>query len=112
MNEIGASGGCFRFAAGGQGWMLKPTLHVIDEMGQGGSQRVDVLLQVETQHDARRFQPYLSPDRPSAVVQNGVAQFVEGFTITESKQNACCFRLVFQLHDCHAAVADAVGDWD
>ena len=83
--------------------MLKPTLHVIDEMGQGGSQRVDVLLQVETQHDARRFQPYLSPDRPSAVVQNGVAQFVEGFTITESKQNACCFRLVFQLHDCHAA---------
>jgi hypothetical protein len=39
---------------------------------------------------------HLDPPRPTAEVVNGAAEFNPGFSITENKQHACVFRLVFQ----------------
>ena len=47
-----------------------------------------------------------TPPRPTAEVVNGAAELNPGFSITENKQHACVFRLVFQY--VHSASGEVV----
>ena len=49
---------------------------------------------------------HLDPPRPTAEVVNGAAELNPGFSITENKQHACVFRLVFQY--VHSASGEVV----
>ena len=93
-------------AGGGHRAILKPRVTVVDTgEGRHAAHRMDVELR-EVRGSEEVVVLYLDPPRPTAEVLNGAAEFNPGFSITENKQHACVFRLVFQY--VHSASGEVV----